>query len=65
MVVPMMNYSFPTIRHIDNVLPHIEGRDEFKVMRKDWYTVVNYVVAFGETFDWDEGDVRGSAVRRE
>ena len=61
----MNKYDFPTIRHIDDVLPHIEGRDEFKVMRKDWYTVVNYVVAFGETFDWDEGDIAGSVMRRE
>jgi RNA ligase len=61
----MINYDFPIISHINDVLPHIEGRDEFKVMRKDWYTVVNYVVAFGETFDWDEGDVRGSIMRRE
>ena len=61
----MINYDFPTIRHIDDVLPHIAGRDEFKVMRKDWYTVVNYVVAFSETFDWDEGDISGSVMRRE
>ena len=61
----MMNYNFPTIRHINDVLPHIAGRDEFKVMRKDWYTVVNYMVAFGETFDWDEGDLAGSVMRRE
>ena len=46
----MNKYDFPTIRHIDDVLPHIAGRDEFKVMRKDWYTVVNYIVAFEETF---------------
>ena len=61
----MNKYDFPTIRHIDDVLPHIAGRDEFKVMRKDWYTVVNYVVAFSETFDWDEGDIAGSVMRRE
>jgi RNA ligase len=61
----MINYNFPTIHHIDDVLPHIQGHDEFKVMRKDWYTVVNYVVNFGETFDWDEQDVLGSTVRRE
>jgi RNA ligase len=61
----MINYNFPQIRHIDDVLPYIAGRDEFKVMRKDWYTVINYVVAFGETFDWDEGDERGSIMRRE
>ena len=61
----MMNYNFPTIRHINDVLPHIAGRDEFRVVRKDWYTVVNYMVAFGETFDWDEGDLVGSVMRRE
>ena len=61
----MNRYDFPTISHIVDVLPHIAGRDEFRVMRKDWYTVVNYMVAFAETFDWDEGDVRGSVIRRE
>ena len=61
----MNKYDFPTIRHIDDVLPHIAGRDEFKVMRKDWYTVVNYMVAFSETFDWDEGNIAGSVMRRE
>ena len=61
----MINYNFPQINHIDDILPHIAGRDEFKVMRKDWYTVINYVVAFGETFDWDEQDEFGSAMRRE
>jgi RNA ligase len=60
-----MNYNFPIINHIDDVLPHIEGRDEFRVMRKDWYSVVNYVIAFGETFDLDENDLLGSMVRRE
>ena len=61
----MINYDFPTINHINDVLPHIAGHDEFKVMRKDWYTVINYVVNFGETFDWDESDVTGSVMRRE
>lgn len=46
----MTNYDFPIINHINNVLPHIEGRDEFKVIRKDWYTVINYVVALEDTF---------------
>jgi RNA ligase len=61
----MIDYNFPTISNISDVLPHITGRDEFRVMRKDWYTVVNYVVAFGETFDWDENDIAGSVMRRE
>ena len=45
-----MNYDFPEIKHIDDVIPHIEDRPEFKVIVKDWYTVVNYMVAFDDTF---------------
>jgi RNA ligase len=45
-----MNYDFPEINHIDDVIPHIEDLPEFKVMVKDWYTVINYMVAFDETF---------------
>jgi RNA ligase len=45
-----MNYDFPEINHIDDVIPHIEDLPEFKVMVKDWYTVVNYMVAFEDTF---------------
>ena len=60
-----MNYTFPEINYIDDVLPHIEGRDEFRVIEKDWYTVVNYMVAFEDTFQWDSDDPVGSAIRRE
>jgi RNA ligase len=60
-----MNYDFPQINHLNDVLPHIDGREEFRVMEKDWYTVVNYAVAFEDTFQWDESDPVGSAVRRE
>jgi RNA ligase len=45
-----MNYDFPEINHIDDVLLQIEDRPEFKVMQKDWYTVINYMVAFEDTF---------------
>ena len=45
-----MNYQFPGINHIDDVIPHIEDWQEFKVMEKGWYTVINYMVAFDETF---------------
>jgi RNA ligase len=61
----MMNYDFPEIKTIHDVLPHIEGRDEFRVMEKDWYTVINYAVAFDTTFEWDSNDPVGSSVRRE
>jgi hypothetical protein len=46
-----MNYAFPIIRHLDDVLPHIEGREEFIVAEREGYTVVNYVVAMADTFD--------------
>lgn len=42
--------SFPIIDTIDDVLPSIEGRDEFKVARKDGYTVIDYVFAKDDTF---------------
>jgi RNA ligase len=58
-------YDFPLITHINDVLLHISGKDEFRVMEKDWYTVINYAVAFEETFKWDANDPVGSAVRRE
>jgi len=58
-------YEFPKITTIDDVLPHIQGREEFKVFDKGWYQVVNYLVNFEETFKWDEEDPLGSAIRRE
>ena len=61
----VISYDFPHITHINDVLPHISGKDEFRVMEKDWYTVINYAVAFEETFKWDHNDPVGSAVRRE
>jgi RNA ligase len=60
-----MDYNFPQITHIHDVLPYISGKDEFRVMGKEWYTVVNYAVAFEDTFQWDANDPVGSAVRRE
>jgi RNA ligase len=60
-----MFYDFSHITHIDDVLPHIEGREEFRVMEKEDYIVINYAVAFEETFKWDSEDPVGSAVRRE
>lgn len=48
-----MNYEFPTIRNISDVLPAIEGRDEFVVAEKEGYTVINYNVMMADTFDCD------------
>lgn len=68
-----MNYAFPVIRHIDDVLPHIKGRDEFIVAEREGYTVINYVVAMADTFNMYpagyDGPLStydlGGAVRRE
>lgn len=45
-----MNYKFPFIRNISDVLPAIAGRDEFVVSVKDDYTVINYNVMMSDTF---------------
>lgn len=60
-----MHYQFPIIRHINDVLPHIEGRDEFVVAEREGYTVINYVVAMADTFDMTGFDDLGGAIRRE
>ncbi len=60
-----MNYKFPEIRTIDDVLPHIAGRDEFNVNDKGDYITVNYAVAFEDTFAMAGPDDLGGATRRE
>lgn len=45
-----MHYKFPKITHINDVLPAIEGRDEFIVAERDWGIVVNYMVSMTDTF---------------
>lgn len=51
-----MNYEFPKITHINDVLPAIEGRDEFIIARKDGYQVVNYAVMMADSFPPVTGD---------
>lgn len=60
-----MNYSFPIIRHIEDVLPAIEGYDEFIVAERDGYRVVNYMVNMPHTFDMSGPDDVMGAIRRE
>ncbi len=76
-----MNYDFPVISHIDDVLPHIKDSPEFIHVVKDGYQVINYVVAGSETFPdvhvtgdvyisgqnagEYSGQLHGAAVRRE
>ena len=45
-----MNYQFPVINNISQVLPLIAERKEFIVAVKDGYTVINYVVQMSDTF---------------
>lgn len=52
-----MNYEFPIIERIEDVLPAIEGRDEFVVAERDGFTVINYNVGFEDTFTIDETDL--------
>ena len=60
-----MNYQFPEIRTIEDVLPHIEGRSEFIVAEREFGTVINYVVAMADTFNMEGPDDLGAAIRRE
>ena len=46
----LLRYDFPVIRHIDDVLPHIKGREEFAVFERGPITVVNYTHQTSDTF---------------
>lgn len=41
---------FPLIKHIDDVLPAIDGREEFVVARKDGYIAIDYMFVAPDTF---------------
>lgn len=58
-----MDYQFPRIERLEDVLPAIEGRDEFVVAQREWGTVVNYVVSMADTFPEVNNEM--DAVRRE
>ncbi len=45
-----MGYKFPTIKHLDDIRPAIQGRDEFIVAERDWGFVVNYMVNMPDSF---------------
>lgn len=44
-----LHYDFPCISYIQNVLKHIEGNENFIVVKKDGYTAVNYIRSGKET----------------
>ena len=52
-----MRYQFPIIKTIDDVLPAIAGKKEFIVAERPDYTVINYTVAFSDTFSLDDDKV--------
>jgi len=52
-----MFYNFPIIETITDVLPAIEGRDEFIVAERDGFVVINYNVGFEDTFTIDDNDL--------
>lgn len=45
-----MNYDFPIIKNISDVLPAIEDSPEFFVAERDGYKVINYQVSMTDTF---------------
>lgn len=60
-----MHYKFPEIRHINDVLPAVKDREEFVIAERDFGTVINYMVAFPDTFKMEGPDDLMGAIRRE
>ncbi len=60
-----MEYKFPIITDLEQVKEAIKGYDEFKVIDKGDYIVVNYAVAFENTFDIVDNDDINGLIRRE
>jgi RNA ligase len=60
-----MNYKFPRISNINDVLPAIEGYPEFNVIQKDGYKVINYNIETSDTFKMVNSDDVHGAIRRE
>lgn len=60
-----MNYEFPIINNIDDVLPHIAAYDEIIVAEREHFDVINYIVVKPTTFEMDGSDDLGAAIRRE
>lgn len=60
-----MNYKFPRINHIDDVLPYVKDREEFVVAERDFGTVINYAVSTPDTFKMSDFNDLSGAIRRE
>lgn len=59
----MLGYKMPYIDNMNDVLPHINGRNDFVVADKGTFTVINYVVEMEDTFPPVTNVA--SAIRRE
>lgn len=46
-----MTYTAARIEHINDVLPHVEGRQEFGVHHKEGYSVIDYHFVLPDSFD--------------
>lgn len=62
-----MFYKFPIIENINDVLPFIKDNKEILVVDKGDHTIINYAVAFPETFGYfEDGKLKHEyAIRRE
>lgn len=63
-----MNYKFPTIETIDDVLPHVKDCEDFIIAQRDGFTIINYILESSETFRPLTGDAYNdmqSIIRRE
>jgi RNA ligase len=60
-----MNYKFPHIENISDVLAHLVGYPEFIVAVKDEYTVIDYKHETSTTFLMTDENDLGGAIRRE
>lgn len=58
-----MKYKFPEITNISDVLPHVEGRDDFSVTDRGDFTYICYNVMRTDTFPPIESEV--DAILRE
>lgn len=46
----LIEYRFPVILHINDVLPHIDGREEFRAMDRGDHITVDYLFVAEDTF---------------
>jgi len=46
----MTGYEFPVIKNISDIMPAIDGRDEFIIADRDTFKICNYIVNYIDTF---------------